>query len=44
MALGLFYYGLRDTNATYAISFLNLIPMVTFVFSIITGYCILIIN
>ncbi|KAK4570972.1 hypothetical protein RGQ29_029722 [Quercus rubra] len=37
MALGLFYYGLRDTNATYAISFLNLIPMVTFVFSIITG-------
>ena len=44
MALGLFYYGLRDTNATYAISFLNLIPMVTFVFSIITGYSILIIN
>ncbi|PON83703.1 Plant-drug/metabolite exporter [Trema orientale] len=34
--MGLFYYGLRDTTATYATNFLNLIPIVTFVFSIIT--------
>ena len=44
MTVGLYYYGLRDTNATYAMSFFNLIPMVTFVFSVITGYSILIIN
>ncbi|XP_058206320.1 WAT1-related protein At5g64700-like [Rhododendron vialii] len=37
MAMGLFYYGLRDTTATYATNFLNLIPIVTFVFSIIVG-------
>ncbi|GMN44272.1 hypothetical protein TIFTF001_013472 [Ficus carica] len=36
-AMGMFYYGLRDTTATYATNFLNLIPIVTFVFSIITG-------
>uniref|UniRef100_A0A2N9E4G4 WAT1-related protein n=1 Tax=Fagus sylvatica TaxID=28930 RepID=A0A2N9E4G4_FAGSY len=35
MAMGLFYYGLRDTNATYATNFLNLIPIFTFVFSTI---------
>ncbi|CAK7324284.1 unnamed protein product [Dovyalis caffra] len=35
MAMGLFYYGLKDTTATYAINFLNLVPVVTFVFSII---------
>ena len=37
-AMGLFFYGLRDTTATYATNFLNLIPIVTFLFSIITGY------
>ncbi|KAL7230148.1 hypothetical protein ACSBR2_008640 [Camellia fascicularis] len=37
MAMGLFYYGLRDTTATYATNFLNLIPVATFVFSIIVG-------
>ncbi|KAL2921610.1 hypothetical protein RDABS01_013101 [Bienertia sinuspersici] len=36
MAMGMFYYGLRDTTATYATNFLNLIPIVTFIFSIIT--------
>ncbi|KAK7301014.1 hypothetical protein RJT34_11869 [Clitoria ternatea] len=30
MALGLFYYGLRDTSATYAVNFLNLVPICTF--------------
>ncbi|KAL5805383.1 hypothetical protein ACOSQ3_032183 [Xanthoceras sorbifolium] len=34
-ATGLYYYGLRDTTATYSISFLNLIPIFTFIFSII---------
>ncbi|KAJ6887691.1 hypothetical protein NC652_028840 [Populus alba x Populus x berolinensis] len=34
-AMGLFYYGLKDTSATYAVNFLNLVPIVTFVFSII---------
>ncbi|XP_062076084.1 WAT1-related protein At1g09380-like [Humulus lupulus] len=33
-AMGLFYYGLRETSATYATNFLNLIPIVTFVLSI----------
>ncbi|KAA8540111.1 hypothetical protein F0562_026803 [Nyssa sinensis] len=37
MAMGFFYYGLRDTTATYATNFLNLIPIVTFVFSIVAG-------
>ncbi|CAL5323446.1 unnamed protein product [Camellia sinensis] len=37
MAMGLFYYGLRDTTATYATNFLNLIPVATFVFSIIAS-------
>ncbi|XWS48674.1 hypothetical protein CRYUN_Cryun13aG0096400 [Craigia yunnanensis] len=35
MAMGLFYYGLRDTTATYSTNFLNIIPIVTFVFSIL---------
>ncbi|KAF7830816.1 putative calcium-binding protein [Senna tora] len=35
MAMGLFYYGLRDTSATYSINFLNLIPIFTFLVSII---------
>ncbi|CAM8983270.1 unnamed protein product [Rhodiola kirilowii] len=32
--MGLYYYGLRDTNATYATNFLNLIPAVTFAISV----------
>ncbi|XP_004516639.2 WAT1-related protein At5g64700-like [Cicer arietinum] len=35
MALGLFYYGLRDTSATYAVNFLNMVPICTFFISII---------
>ncbi|CAK8575026.1 unnamed protein product [Lathyrus sativus] len=35
MAIGLFYYGLRDTSATYSVNFLNLIPIFTFFISII---------
>ncbi|RAL46342.1 hypothetical protein DM860_015335 [Cuscuta australis] len=35
MAMGLFYYGLRDTTATYATNFLNLIPIATFILSLI---------
>ncbi|MED6160500.1 hypothetical protein PIB30_052000 [Stylosanthes scabra] len=35
MAQGLFYYGLRDTSATYSINFLNLVPICTFAISII---------
>ncbi|GAA0140328.1 hypothetical protein LIER_01696 [Lithospermum erythrorhizon] len=35
MAMGFFYCGLRDTSATYATNFLNLIPIVTFVLSTI---------
>ncbi|KAL9315912.1 hypothetical protein ACSQ67_016913 [Phaseolus vulgaris] len=34
MAQGLFYYGLRDTSATYSMSFLNLVPITTFFTSI----------
>ncbi|XVF10211.1 hypothetical protein REPUB_Repub07fG0163100 [Reevesia pubescens] len=34
-AMGLFYYGIRDTTATYSTNFLNIIPIVTFVFSIV---------
>ncbi|OMO97756.1 Drug/metabolite transporter [Corchorus olitorius] len=36
-AMGLFYYGLRDTTATYSTNFLNIIPIVTFVLSILLG-------
>ncbi|XP_020205504.1 WAT1-related protein At5g64700 isoform X2 [Cajanus cajan] len=35
LAQGLFYYGLRDTSATYSANFLNLIPIFTFFTSII---------
>ncbi|KAL8551152.1 hypothetical protein ACS0TY_000295 [Phlomoides rotata] len=35
VTLGLFYYGLKDTSATYATNFLNLIPVVTFLLSTI---------
>ncbi|KAL2317541.1 hypothetical protein Fmac_031417 [Flemingia macrophylla] len=35
LAQGLFYYGLRDTSATYSANFLNLIPIFTFVTSVI---------
>ncbi|GFP94322.1 wat1-related protein at1g09380 [Phtheirospermum japonicum] len=35
MAMGLFYYGLKDTSATYATNFLNLIPVFTFLFATI---------
>uniref|UniRef100_A0A1D1YKU5 WAT1-related protein n=1 Tax=Anthurium amnicola TaxID=1678845 RepID=A0A1D1YKU5_9ARAE len=32
--MSLFYYGLRDTTAAYSSIFLNLIPVVTFIFSV----------
>ncbi|KAE9596011.1 putative EamA domain-containing protein [Lupinus albus] len=35
MGQGLFYYGLRDTSATYSVNFLNLVPICTFLVSII---------
>ncbi|KAJ7959470.1 WAT1-related protein [Quillaja saponaria] len=35
LALGLYYYGLRDTSATYSTNFPNLIPIITFVASTI---------
>ncbi|KAG5052708.1 hypothetical protein JHK87_004906 [Glycine soja] len=35
LAQGLFYYGLRDTSATYSVNFLNLVPISTFFTSII---------
>ncbi|PNX81435.1 auxin-induced protein 5ng4-like, partial [Trifolium pratense] len=35
MALGFFYYGLRDTSATYSVNFLNMIPIFTFLTSIV---------
>ncbi|KAL2339527.1 hypothetical protein Fmac_007467 [Flemingia macrophylla] len=35
LAMGLFYYGLRDTSATYAVNFLSLVPIFTFIISII---------
>ncbi|WJX58138.1 hypothetical protein P8452_43623 [Trifolium repens] len=35
MALGFFYYGLRDTSATYSVNFLNMVPIFTFMTSII---------
>ncbi|CAO2821398.1 unnamed protein product [Amaranthus hypochondriacus] len=36
MGMSLLYYGLRDTSATYAANFLTLLPILTFIFSIIT--------
>ncbi|XP_061364036.1 WAT1-related protein At5g07050-like [Gastrolobium bilobum] len=35
LAMGLFYYGLRDTSATYSVNFLNLVPIFTFTISVI---------
>ncbi|KAL9233203.1 hypothetical protein vseg_008228 [Gypsophila vaccaria] len=35
MGMGLFYYGVRDTSAAYATNYSNLIPIITFVFSVI---------
>ncbi|KAI4384893.1 hypothetical protein MLD38_002979 [Melastoma candidum] len=34
-AMSLYYYGLRATTATFATNFLNLIPIVTFVFAVL---------
>nr|KYP36513.1 Auxin-induced protein 5NG4 [Cajanus cajan] len=36
LAQGFYYYGLRDTSATYSANFLNLIPVFTFFTSIIS--------
>ncbi|KAM0917644.1 hypothetical protein ACQ4PT_009128 [Festuca glaucescens] len=33
--LSLYYYGLRDTTASYAVIFLNIIPLVTFMISLV---------
>ncbi|KAF8042998.1 hypothetical protein BT93_A1360 [Corymbia citriodora subsp. variegata] len=35
LSMGLFYYGLRDTTATYATNIVSITPIITFVFSII---------
>ncbi|KAF0925816.1 hypothetical protein E2562_018469 [Oryza meyeriana var. granulata] len=35
LATGMYYCGLRDTNAAYSANFLNLIPIVTFVIAVI---------
>ncbi|XP_058085902.1 WAT1-related protein At1g43650-like [Magnolia sinica] len=35
MAMGLYYYGLRNTSASFATNFLNLIPVITFILSTI---------
>ncbi|RDY03513.1 WAT1-related protein, partial [Mucuna pruriens] len=35
LAQGMFYYGLRDTSATYSVNFLNFVPISTFFTSII---------
>ncbi|KAL9162993.1 hypothetical protein ABFS82_06G013500 [Erythranthe guttata] len=35
MAMGLFYYGLKETTATYATNFTNIVPILTFLFSTI---------
>ncbi|KAJ6851164.1 WAT1-related protein-like isoform X1 [Iris pallida] len=37
MALSLYYYGLRDTTAAFSSNFLNLIPIITFVFAVVAG-------
>lgn len=33
--LSLYYYGLRDTTSSYAVIFINIIPLVTFIISLI---------
>jgi drug/metabolite transporter (DMT)-like permease len=35
--MSLYYYGLRDTAASYAVIFASLTPLVTFVLSILLG-------
>lgn len=35
LAMGLYYYGLRATNAAISINFLNLIPVVTFLMAVL---------
>uniref|UniRef100_A0A0D3G6I9 WAT1-related protein n=1 Tax=Oryza barthii TaxID=65489 RepID=A0A0D3G6I9_9ORYZ len=35
LATGMYYYGLRDTNAAYSANFLNLIPIITFIIAVI---------
>ncbi|RVW68132.1 WAT1-related protein [Vitis vinifera] len=37
MAVGLFYYGVRDTTATFASNMINLVPVITFAFSTVFG-------
>ncbi|XP_052134930.1 WAT1-related protein At5g64700-like [Oryza glaberrima] len=37
LSMGLYYYGLRSTSATYSVIFLNLIPIVTSIIAIIFG-------
>ncbi|KAG0484922.1 hypothetical protein HPP92_009001 [Vanilla planifolia] len=37
MSLGFYYYGLRDTSASYSSNLLNLIPVVTFIIALIVG-------
>ncbi|KAM0830824.1 hypothetical protein ACQ4PT_065958 [Festuca glaucescens] len=34
LAMGLYYFGLRATNAAYAVDFLNLIPVATFLIAV----------
>ncbi|XP_027938467.1 WAT1-related protein At1g44800-like [Vigna unguiculata] len=38
LAQGLFYYGLRDTSATYSVNFLNMVPICTFLTSVICRF------
>jgi drug/metabolite transporter (DMT)-like permease len=35
--MGLYYYGLETTSASYSLNFLNLIPIVTFAIAVILG-------
>ncbi|VAI79910.1 unnamed protein product [Triticum turgidum subsp. durum] len=35
LAMGLYYWGLRDTSAAYAVDFLNLIPVATFLIAVV---------
>ena len=36
--LSLYYYGLRDTTPSYAVIFLNIIPLFTFTLSLVFRY------
>jgi drug/metabolite transporter (DMT)-like permease len=38
--MGLYYYGLRTTNAAYSAIFLNLVLIVTFIIAILLRYSI----